>query len=261
MGQARNRLTRMQSEQPWCIYCGGTTLGTSIDHMPPMAVFDLRQRYGEMVYLACDACHAGTRALDQLAGFLCRAYPDPSNPETRRELVKVVRGITNNFPGLLKEMESTARQREQARNSPAPLDDDGSGALNFSDKAHSLMVRFAARAAFALHYELCRQILPEGGGVFARWYTNEVFLKGGFPSDFASMLGPTRALRQGSKSLAGQFECRSRATENMHMSAHVATFRLSFGIEAYATRDIANLMPTVPTSTHNRLFRPGFLQP
>ena len=259
MGQARNRLKRMQSEQPWCIYCGGATLGTSIDHMPPMAVFDLRQRYGEMVYLACDACHAGSRPLDQLAGFLCRVFPGPTTPETRAEAAKVIGGIANNFPSLLKDMQPTVRQREFARDLGGQLNDSGSGALNISDKAHALMVRFAARVAFALHYELCRQFLPESGGVLVRWYTNEVLLNGDFPRDLAMMLGPPQSLRQGSKSLAGQFEYRSRATENMQMSAHVATFRLSFGIEAYAARDIKDLAPPVATSTHNRLFRPGFL--
>ena len=83
----------------------------------------------------------------------------------------------------------------------------------------------------------------------------------GFPRDLAMMLGPSQSLRQGSKSLAGQFEYRSRATVGMHMSAHVATFRLSFGIEAYVARDIKDLAPPVVTSTHNRLFRTGFLQP
>jgi hypothetical protein len=64
----------MQSEQPWCVYCGKTSLGTSTDHMPPITVFDQRQRHKGLEFLACDDCHAGTRPLDQIAGFLCRLY-------------------------------------------------------------------------------------------------------------------------------------------------------------------------------------------
>jgi hypothetical protein len=260
MGQAKNRLKQKQSEQPWCVYCGGASPGLELDHMPPMAVFDLRQRYGDMVYLACKACHTGTRPLDQFAGFLCRVFPGPTTPETQAESAKIIGGIANNFPGLLKDMEPTPRQRELARELGGQLNDGGSGALNISDKAHALMVRFAARVAFALHYELCRQVLPESGGVLVRWFTNEVISNDGFLRDLARLLGPSQSLRQGSKSLEGQFEYRSNATEDMRMSAHIATFRLSFGIEAYAARDIKDLAPPVATSTHNRLFRPGFLQ-
>jgi hypothetical protein len=260
MGQAKSRLKRMQSEQPWCIYCGGATLGTSADHMPPVAVFDLGQRYGDMVYLACKACHTGTRVLDQVVGFLARAYPDPVTPAAKAEVIKIVDSIKNNFPGLLEEMEPSIVQLAQARSAPVPFGPDD-GPLNVGEKLHSLVTRFAARAAIALHYELCRKILPEGGGVFVNWFTNDAFIKGTFPVDFAERLGPSQTLRQGSMSLEGQFRYQSGATPDGHMSAHLMTFRLSFGVQAFAARNIDDLAPAVPTATRNRVFRPGFLQP
>ncbi len=153
MGQAKNRLKRMQSEQPWCVYCGATTLGTSVDHMPPIAIFDNRQRYGDMVYLACKACHTGTRPLDHVASFFSRVYPDPNTPETRQEMVEVVHSIENNFPGLLAELRPTPEQIAEASHPPSPFGQDDRP-LNLSERAHDFLLQFGARAALALHYEL-----------------------------------------------------------------------------------------------------------
>jgi hypothetical protein len=64
----------MQAEQPWCVYCGGTTLGTNVDHMPPIGAFDFRKRWRGMEYLSCDPCREGTRKMDLVAGLFARLY-------------------------------------------------------------------------------------------------------------------------------------------------------------------------------------------
>jgi hypothetical protein len=260
MGQANSRLKRMQSEQPWCVYCGRTTPGTQQDHMPPIAIFDNRQRHGEMVYLACAACHFGTRRLDHVASFFSRVFPDPSTPALQREMYKVTEGINNNFSGLLEELRPTPEQLEQARNAPSPFNPDDAPS-NISERAHDYLLQFGARAAMALHYELCREVLPEGGGVFIDLFTNTVLLKGDRSlNDFAAMLGLPKTLRQGSKSHEGEFLYASGAAEGNNMWGHLMTFRTSFGIRAFVARDIADLAPAVPTPKLNRVFRPGFLK-
>jgi hypothetical protein len=66
----------MLAEQPWCIYCGGATPGSSVDHMPPIAVCDDKLRPVGMEFIACKKCHDGSRKPDQVAGLsissLCR---------------------------------------------------------------------------------------------------------------------------------------------------------------------------------------------
>jgi hypothetical protein len=262
MAQSNSRLKRMQSEQPWCVYCGQTTPGTQQDHMPPIAIFDNRQRYGEMVYLACDDCHSGTRRLDHVASFFSRVFPDPSTPALQHEMYKVTEGINNNFPGLLEELRPTPEQLEQARNAPSPFTSEDEP-LNISERAHDFLLQFGARAALALHYELCREVLPEGGGVFVDLFTNNVLLKGDSHaalSDFAAMLGLPQTLRLGSKSHEGQFMYWSGAAEGNNMWGHLITFRASFGIQAFVARDIADLAPAMPSPKRNRVFRPGFLK-
>ena len=99
--------------------------------------------------------------------------------------------------------------------------------------------------------------------MFVELFTNNVLLKGDAQealNDFAARLGPSQTLRQGSKSLEGQFRYASRAPESSSMSAHLMTFRVSFGIQAFVARDIADLAPAVPTPKRNRVFCPGFLK-
>lgn len=256
MGQARRRLERMQEEQPWCVYCGGTIRGTSVDHMPPITVFNNRQRWKGMEYLACGPCHAGTRSLDQVAGLLSRVYPDPSSPAAQHEIQEILRGIRNNHPAILTEMQASEEQEHRAR--AQTVFPDAAGAFNIGPTMNTLISRFAARVGLALHYELCREVVPTTGGVFVHWYTNEALVDGKFPSDFATMLGPEKSLRQGSKSLEDQFSYSSAALEDNSMSAHMAAFRLSFAVQAFVARDIERLKPAVEFP--NRVFRPGYLK-
>lgn len=260
MGQKKNRLNQKQREQPWCVYCGGASLGVELDHMPPMTMFDLRQRYGDMTYLACSACHTATRPLDQVAGFLCRAHQDyPMSDKEQTETRKIIRGVINNHPGLLEELRPSDKQRQYAREAGAVFGDGSGAAWNISDRVHAIMMRFAARAVLALHFELCKEVIPTAGGTLVRWYTNEALLVGTFPHDFANLLGPPQSLRQGSKSVADQFEYSSRATEDSRLSAHMATFRQSFAIQGYAAVDVATFNVALEQRP-DLIFRPGFLR-
>ena len=107
MGQARGRLTFLQrklAEQPWCIYCGGTTAGTSLDHMPPIGVCDDRQRPPGMEFVACAKCHDGTRKADQIAGLMCRTFPNTVSPTAKQEMAKIFAGVRNTQTAVFKEL-------------------------------------------------------------------------------------------------------------------------------------------------------------
>ncbi len=259
MGEAKqrmNRLAKMQADQPYCIYCGGDVCGSSIDHMPPITVFANRQRLKGMEYMACQPCHDGTRALDQVAGMLCRLYPNDDTPATRAELEKIMRGIGNNFPDILREM-APKRERPSIMRQARQAFPGAVAAMTVGPILHRTVSKFGARVALALHYELCREIVPRDGAALVRWHTNASLLDGSFPDDFVSLLGSPKSLRQGRKSLEGQFDFSSIATEDRSISAHLATFRSSFAIQCFVARDVAvfDRFSEYP----QLLFRPAFL--
>lgn len=260
MGQARSRLKGMQSEQPWCVYCGKTALGTSIDHMPPITMFDQRQRHKGLEFLACDGCHAGTRLLDQTAGFLCRLHVKGNFDVALKELLQAGAAIQNNFPALLEEWsplgpEDTALFQEARRHLPGTRFARKSG-----PKTSMVLSRFAARAALALHYELCGNVVVETGGTVVRWYTNAEFVTSKvFPKDFVSLLGAPMTLRQGAKSLSDQFEYSSKASDDGLASVHMVIFRAAFSFHAVVDNDASRLVEVLGAE-QSSVFRPGFLK-
>lgn len=261
MGDAKRRikrLERMQREQPWCIYCGGTTAGTTVDHMPPITICQYRDRPSGLEFLACEECHEGTRKFDQVAGVICRSFPDATTDAARAEIRALMRGLANNQPDILQEWKASDAQRRWAYNAGGAF--RGGGALNVGDKTHAAMLKFGARAAAALHFEVTKKIVPPGGGIWSSWHTNERIIKGDFPSDFADMLPPHTTLGAGTrKALEGQFEYSSRPTDDGLMSAHMIAFRLSFAVQAVVATDVASFA-TIESSKPQLIFRPGFLK-
>jgi hypothetical protein len=231
----------------------------SLDHMPPIAMFDNRHRPDGLVFLTCDDCHKGTRRADQVAGFLCRVYPDAKTRSAKLELRKIIRGIRNNAPEIALEWMPSARQRELAHRAGGAFADGGAGALNMGPKTNALMLRFAARAALALHYHRCNEIVPMKGGAFVRWYTNESLITGNYPDDFASMLPLPQSLQQSTKTQTGQFDYSSNATSEKDVSVHQMTFRLSLSFQAWVAKD-AKVFERVEKLRPENLFRPGFLR-
>lgn len=261
MGQARqrmSRLQRMQAQQPWCIYCGGITLGTNVDHMPPTGVFDLRKRLKGMEYLSCEPCREGTRKMDAVAGPVSRLYATkPATPAVKAEILECIAGIKTHLPEVLREI----RLELDLTGSPHPAHTalpDAAGVLSFGPLLDAYLSAFAARVAIALHYEVAREILPATGAVFAHWMSNHAIVDNEIPESFLAMLGSPTTLTQGKLTLADQFHYQSLAEGNAR-SAHFAAFRVSFAVQAFAVRDfeeIAHIVRDLPA----KVFRPGFLQ-
>src|SRR5262249_12835483 len=101
MGEAsRNRrrmLARLRA-QPWCIYCGGVNEATTIDHMPPITIFDQRRRPRGLEFSACQPCNSGGRIAEKIVGLVSRMYPDP--PNDTEELRRLYREFARYHPDL-----------------------------------------------------------------------------------------------------------------------------------------------------------------
>jgi hypothetical protein len=50
-------------------YCGGMNEATTIDHMPPITIFDHRQRPRGLESSACKPCNSGGRLAEQIVGL------------------------------------------------------------------------------------------------------------------------------------------------------------------------------------------------
>lgn len=262
MGEAKRSgrqtlLARLLAVQPHCIYCGGTTPATTVDHMPPITMFALRQRPKGLEFPSCAECNEGGSAAEQVAGMMCRIYSGANEGQHSEEISRIIRTVGNNHPGLLREIYPTGIQRAEflkeryryPTNAAAPI--NASGPL-----LNAAMRRFAAKQALALHYHIARSVVPMSGGVALRWLTNIEAMNGEIPHDLLAHMGRPETLKQGRFTATEQFQFSHVMTEDKAMTAHFASFRESFAILAFVAIDAAALAE----APEELSFRPGFLK-
>jgi hypothetical protein len=71
----------------WCIYCGGASRADTIEHMPPISMFNGRQRPKGLEFPTCRECNNGTSLSDTVASLLARAYPDAPKADDLKRLL------------------------------------------------------------------------------------------------------------------------------------------------------------------------------
>lgn len=246
---------RILEDHPRCVYCGGANPSETIDHVPPIVMFDLRQRPKGLEFPACKACNHGARLSDLVAGLIGRLFPDPTKHAEREETRDLFRSVGRNYPGLLEEMQPSDLQRTTFSDAKGVLPQD-THVLNANGPLLTeAMNRFSARVGFALHHWITGAYIPPTGAVYVRWFSNFESFLNKIPLDLVRLVGPPKTLAQGRKSVPKQFLFSSVASEDGKRSAHFATFRVSFAVAAFAVTEVAAMFDAPRQNT----FRPGFL--
>ena len=222
---------------PNCIYCGGHVAAVSIDHVPPRAMFLGKHRPKGLEFASCKKCNEGTGHADLVASLLSRLSPDAANDQEKADLTKLLSGVSNNIPGLLEEMHlDDSDQAVAHKRLPKSLD---GGFLKANGPLVSVhMQAFATKLGFALYHELTGQIVPVGGGVAARWFSNVDRLEGTFPQSVFDILLAPMTLKQGKFDVSDQLSYQWRLAEGDRMALFFASFRHSFAVLAFVTTDI-----------------------
>jgi hypothetical protein len=234
MGEARQRRRKhadLLAAQPWCVYCGGVRRADTVDHVPPIAMFTMRQRPKGLEFSACNDCNQGTKAADQLVSLIGRMYPSTA-PSDAEEIEKLMQGVANNFPGLLPAMLPTPEMEAESR---AKIKRAGATGhlLSLADpRIVDALHVFGAKIGMALQYHVTSKILPIEGAVTVRFFTNVNALAGEIPKDLLDLFNSPKTLRQGTKEVGSQFQYESRADPEKNIGLHWATFRFSFAILA-----------------------------
>jgi hypothetical protein len=238
MGEAkvkRKSQAKLLASGPGCIYCAGAAVATTIEHMPPISLFEGRQRPKGLEFPACEPCNNGTGHSDLVAAMLARTWPDSKSDVQQKDVRKIFSALANNVPGLFSEMnvgrgaEKLARKRHNLSADVHPLRADGP-ILN----RHILT--FAAKLGFALHYEAKGFPVPAAGGALVMWFSNLQAMQGKIPSTLFDMLPSPSTLQQGTKSVANQFKYSYATGERDHL-LYFATFNDSFAVGGVTALD------------------------
>lgn len=239
MGESKRKretLRQMLVGKPGCIYCAGSAAATTIEHMPPISMFEGRDRPNGLEFPACEACNGGTKHSDLVAAMLSRCWTVGNLVVQQDDMKRLLKGVANNVPGLLQEMwigrgaEKLARKRENIPVDLHPVRADGP-ILN----RH--ISTFAAKFGFALHSAIFGVPVPQTGGVAVVWYSNFQACKGQIPSVLFELMPEQLTLRQGVKSANNQFEYTyGRTDDGCHM-LYFAAFNRSFAVAGVTATD------------------------
>jgi hypothetical protein len=257
MGEAQHKRRRRQAflnQHPICCYCGGTTPAITVDHVPSIQMFALRKRPKGLEVPACESCNRATRQHEQVAAMLGRIYPVGPTEAEREEVRRILHSVSNNNPGLIEEMIPSLSQLHRFAQSGTSLRFDGAGPLNVSGPLVNRSVQiYGAKLGFALHYTTTGRIIPPGGGVAVRWYSNDDAVTGEIPLELLKILGPPQTLKQGKWSADNQFNYAFAIAEDGKMATYYSTFRRSFAVISLVSEDLADSILVA----HDQLHRPG----
>jgi hypothetical protein len=238
MGEAKQRrktLASLLESSPRCIYCCGANPATTIEHMPPIQIFEGRQRPKGLEFPACESCNNQTGASDLVASMLARSLPVADTTIHRRDFTKILSAVANNVPGLLEEMqiaqgaEKLTRKRHSIPDDMHPFRADGPILSRH-------MLTFAAKLGFALHFEMTNNCIPPAGGVQVMWFSNVQAMKGDIPQELFDLLPSPKSLHQGRKSVGDQFKYSVASGERGHM-LYFASFNASFAVAGLSALD------------------------
>ncbi len=238
MGQAKHKRqahAAILAAHSGCIYCAATNVATTIEHMPPISVFEGRQRPKGFEFPACGPCNNGTSHSDLVAALLARIWPDANSEIQKKDVRKLLRAVANNIPQLLHEMNiGRAGEKLARKQHNLPIDAHPMRA-NGPILTHHIHT-FAAKFGFALHHEVNGEPLPATGGVQVMWFSNVQALNDQIPQMLVDVLPIPSTLQQGAKSVAEQFKYSFATAERDHL-LYLASFNKSFAVAGITAMD------------------------
>jgi hypothetical protein len=172
MGEAKGKsrkLSELVAQEPRCIYCANAP--TSIEHMPPIAMFRTRSRPNGMEFAACRECNTGTSGADITAAFLAR-LSQTENPEMLAEAVRLRGKLVKLAPGVFEEFQRPDKKQDAWQRSPSGIYKRMIVTQMDGPLTQAYLTVFAAKLGMALYREHMGMALPLNGAVQLQCFLN-----------------------------------------------------------------------------------------
>lgn len=257
MGQAKQRENAFLKAQPTCIFCGGSTPATTVDHQPARSLFDQKQWPEGYDFPACYDCNQASRKYENVLALLVRiSAEEPQNNTQRAEIQKYITAMGNNFPDLLKVLSTSEKRqffREEGLPKPPKTTFQEMGLVGIESGLAEEAIEFFFRKLFrALHYKHTGKIVPADAGFFLRWYTNAYTHRLDFFERVANALQGRPVIKRNGRGLEDQFcYAYAVASDAKGLSAYAIIFRTSLLGIGLVSFDASVLAPLdEPPSPH-----------
>lgn len=225
-------------ENPYCIFCGGLTPATTVEHCPPRALFQKKVAPEGYIFPACESCNGGTSDDDALIAMLGRMNPFSNENNLDGKVPGLMMNANRQHPGLVRDMLdlSPVQARKAAKDlnipRPAGLTYQQSGIVNVTDHMDQSVRVFAKKLSKAVYYKETGKIFPIDGEIQLRWFTNvDLFRHGTFPTldAFAEIAAAKPKLERNRQDLSNQFDYRFSVSSDGKYAVLRALFGKAFG--------------------------------
>ena len=238
---------RFFADHPTCIFCGGVTAATTLDHVPSRQLFYRKHWPEGFVFPACGHCNAATGQEEQVVAMLSRMLPNGETEDQVAETTKIIRKVARYYPDLIVEMwpsedELRGFLRRRGVTEPAVVPSPEAPVLSVNGPlAVHCIATFVRKLYTALHYKEMGLIVPPEGGIGWRWVNNVDPVEDQVPVDFVKLLGGRPAIERARRNLEDQFNYVCGGLEDGSMTAYFVTFRSSFALFGVVALDLAVL--------------------
>ncbi|RZJ85255.1 MAG: hypothetical protein EOO64_01355 [Massilia sp.] len=244
MGMSRKRKDAFFASHPACIFCGGLTEATTIEHCPPRAMFQNRDWPEGFEFPSCSECNHGSADHDLIISLLARTDPFSDRGNADGRLPAIIGSVHQKFPKLIsKMMPSAVKARDLNRRfgiTPAPgQTNQEAGPVHVTDEMHGAVAVFAGKLSKAIYYMHIKQVFPSNGRLAMRWFTNaDLFTNNGrYPlfDTLQELQGVAPALSRSKSLLNDQFEYKVSLSDDRELLALQARFGFGFGFVVFGT--------------------------
>jgi hypothetical protein len=232
MGEAKRQIRSILSTSRLCIFCGGYAPATTVDHQPARALFDRRNWPEGYAFPACEPCNKGSKDAEHKLALLVRIDSErEDDPVRRREFQKLLVGMKNNFPGLLRPLSANEKRKflksEGFGRAPGVALAEIHAAGIQADAAEALFDVTLRKLLKALHWKHTGNIVRWDEGVKSAWYTNAYFdvFRRSAEADFYLNLPACPPIVRSRRDISDQFSYRFGRDDTGDLSAFVIGFR------------------------------------
>lgn len=219
--------------QPYCCFCEGSQLATTIDHVPARVCFVGKEGPEEFEFSACKECNDISRISELVTALYIRMAEWDERNKSHKDMDKLISGVKNNAPDCFPDFYVSANKKRQllrdwSRQLPYGMFLDDLPAVSVPPAVHRHFDIFARKLIAAVHFKNTGQILGSDHDIF--FVSDQVgTVYAEHCLDFAvTRFGPSIAAGRTNKDIRNQFVFNHAYHQAHGFSGLYAQFGLSF---------------------------------
>ncbi len=242
MGQSRTKQQSARdaafSKTDRCVYCGGGTLATTVDHCPPRGIFLERNWPEGFVFPACAACNSGSRDEESLIAFMVRLN-STLNAEEDELFKRHVDRLARTHPEELQYLATAgaSTKRRIARHigvSPPPGSTYAELPLaRLPERWKEVMRSFGEKLTKAVHFHELGRICPTSCHVIVEIRSNALDMASPLSEDLVSTMGRTHEIKRTKVDISDQFSYLTKRAGDGSVAMYVFSFNQSFSLMCF----------------------------